>query len=120
MQLTNSQGHHTARLNRLIQMTLIIGLSLSMLFMITGTALYVLHPPAAGGPAIAAGQLLPGLAGGDPMAFMITGMIVLMVTPAFRVAVAALGYVLDGDWTFALVSLGVAAVLALSVFIGRA
>lgn len=101
MALNQSQTHHGARLNRLIQMTLVAGLSLSMLLMVTGTVLQVLHSPAA-------------------VKLMVAGMITLMVTPAVRVVVAAIGYVLDGDWTFALVSLGVVAVLAVSVLIGRA
>jgi uncharacterized membrane protein len=103
MHLTSSsrQGQHTARLNRLIQVALISGLSVSMLIMAIGTVLYFLHNTA-GGP------------------FMRIGVIVLMVTPALRVAVAALGYLLDGDRVFALVSAGVLVVLAASLVIGAA
>ena len=100
MHLTNSQGHHAARLNRLIQVTLVAGLSVSMLLMVTGAVLYMLQAPAAG-------------------TCMVAGIVALMVTPAVRVLVAALGYVLDRDWTFALISLGVIAVLTVSVLIGK-
>lgn len=104
MHLTSSSGHghHTARLNRLIQVALISGLSVSMLIMGIGTVLYFLHNTAGGAT------------------FMRIGMIVLMVTPALRVAVAALGYLLDGDRVFALVSVGVLVVLATSLVIGAA
>jgi uncharacterized membrane protein len=82
-------------------MALVAGLAVSMLLMIIGTVLQIMHSPAAG-------------------KLMVAGMITLMVTPAVRVMVAAVGYALDGDWTFALVSLGVVAVLSVSLLIGQA
>jgi uncharacterized membrane protein len=123
MQLTNAsnssgQGHHTARLNRLIQMALMSGLIVSMVLMLIGTVLYFFHNTAGGAISMDVGSLLPGMAAGNPLAFMVLGIIVLMVTPALRVAVAALGYLLDGDWVFALVSAGVVVVLTASVLIG--
>jgi uncharacterized membrane protein len=120
MHLTSSSahGHHTARLNRLIQVALISGLSVSMFFMSIGTVLYFLPQTTGGATPVTLGSVLPGLAAGNPLAYMLLGMIVLMVTPALRVAVAALGYLLDGDRRFALVSAGVLVVLAASLVIG--
>jgi isocitrate lyase len=43
---------------------------------------------------------------------------VLMITPAMRVVVAAIGYLLEGDWVYALVSFGVIVVLTASLLIG--
>lgn len=118
MQLTKPQGHHLARLNRLIQVALLSGLILSMALMLIGTLLYFSGSGSDGELAIAFGTLLTGLAAGNPLAFMVTGIVVLMITPALRVLVAALGYLLEGDWRYALVSLGVVVVLAVSVLIG--
>ncbi|HLO04486.1 MAG TPA: DUF1634 domain-containing protein [Symbiobacteriaceae bacterium] len=116
MQLTKSRDHHVARLNRLIQVALLSGLVLSMALMLIGSLLYFLGNQ--GAPAIAFGTLFADLAAGNPLAFMVSGIVVLMITPALRVLVAALGYLLEGDWRYALVSLGVVVVLAVSVLIG--
>jgi uncharacterized membrane protein len=120
MQIANASGngHQAARLNRLVQLALISGLSLSMLFMVAGAILFFLHNPGASSSALGLRAALPGIVAGNPMAYMIMGLIVLMVTPALRVCVAALGYLLDGEWGFALVSAGVVAVLVTSVLIG--
>jgi uncharacterized membrane protein len=109
----NSSGHHMARLNRLIQVSLISGLTLSMLFMIIGAVLYFIH-----GSAQATGSVLSGVAAGNPISFMLLGIIILMITPAMRVVVAAIGYLLEGDWVYALVSFGVIVVLTASLLIG--
>jgi uncharacterized membrane protein len=118
LEATKAVKHHAARLNRMIQSALLGGLLLSMALMLTGALLYFLAPQTQGATSISLQALLPGLAAGNPLAFMVMGVIVLMITPAFRVLVAAIGYILEGDWTFALVSLGVVAVLSLSVVIG--
>lgn len=116
MQLTKPQGHHLARLNRLIQVALMGGLVLSMALMLIGSLLYLRG--SGGEPTLSLATILSELGAGSPLAFMVSGIIVLMITPALRVLVAALGYLLEGDYRYALVSLGVVIVLALSVLIG--
>lgn len=102
MQAANApgHGHKAARLNRMIQLALITGLTLSMLLMAVGALLYFLHNST------------------SSIRWMQAGLIVLMITPALRVLVAALGYVLERDWRFALISSGVVAVLVVSVLVG--
>lgn len=120
MQVANSSGHghQAARLNRLVQLALISGLSLSMIFMVAGALLFFFHNTTAGTTSIGLRAVLPGIVAGNPLAYMVMGLILLMVTPALRVCVAALGFLLDGEWGFALVSAGVVAVLVASVLIG--
>jgi len=88
--------------------------------MAVGALLFFVHGNADGSTAIPMGAVLPGIVAGNPLAYMVLGLLVLMVTPALRICMAAVGYVLEGQWGFAIISAGVIAVLAVSLFIGAA
>lgn len=120
MQSTQAPAQHAHLLNRLIQWTLVSGLTLSMLLMTTGVVLYAMKPADGVATALPPRAILEGIGAGSPIAFMLLGILVLMVTPALRVAVAAVGYVLERDWLFALVSAGVMVVLLISLAVGAA
>jgi uncharacterized membrane protein len=68
------------------------------------------------GLALSTGLLLVGLVLGaaGPLRW---GIVLLMLTPVARVAVVTAGLAIEGDWTFAFVSLFVLAVLAFGIWV---
>lgn len=108
------------RLNTLVRYTLMAGLALSLLLMIMGVVLLQFQPMVDASRSMFGRQMFAQLLVLNPVAFLSLGIIVLMLTPAVRVAAAGVGYLLARDGLFAAVSLGVLAILAVSVLVGAA
>lgn len=100
--------------------TLTAGVAASLAAMAAGYALALLR----GGPLPAAATPLADLAAGlralDPGAVMSLGLLLLLATPAARVAVLVWQFARRREWLFAAVSLTVLGILAASVALGRA
>jgi uncharacterized membrane protein len=64
-------------------------------------------------------DLLPRLQEAQPLAITQLGLIVLMLTPVVRVAVSALGFALERDRVYLLITLAVLAILLLSLTLFR-
>lgn len=87
------------RFARLIRSTLLGGVALSALLLLCGSSL--------------------SAAGAGPGAFLArAGLLVLLLTPAARVAMLVYGYLRGGEYYFALASLVVLALLAISMTAG--
>ena len=103
-----------------VSLTLALGVASSLTAMAAGYLLALVR----GGPLPAAatpvGELAAGLVMGDPGAVMSLGLLLLLATPAARVAVLVWQFARRREWIFVAVSLTVLAVLAASVVIGRA
>lgn len=103
-----------------VSLTLALGVSASLAAMAAGYVLALVR----GGPLPAAatpiGELAAGLLSADPGAVMSLGLLLLLATPAARVAVLVWQFSRRREWAFAAISLTVLAVLAASVAIGRA
>jgi len=63
------------------------------------------------------GNLLPRLASLQPLAISQLGLIVLLATPVLRVATSAVGFMLEGDRLYAVITLAVLAVLLASILL---
>ena len=87
-----------SHLERLIAAVLRIGLRISLIFLVLGLVLTLIHSTPE-----AADHLLR------------VGLIILMATPVARVAVSAVSYAAERDWRFFAITLSVLAVLAISV-----
>lgn len=102
-----------------VSVTLTAGVAASLSVMAAGYVLAL----ARGGPLPAAATPLPELATGlravEPAAVMSLGLILLLATPALRVAVLVWQFARRREWLFVGVSLMVLAVLAASVLIGK-
>lgn len=102
-----------------VSLTLAGGVTASMTLMAGGFALALLR----GGPIPAQATPMSGLATGlrafDPAALMSLGLMILLATPAVRVAVLVWQFARRREWVFVAISLTVLAVLAASVAIGR-
>jgi uncharacterized membrane protein len=66
-----------------------------------------------------AGDVLHGLAAGRGRAIVALGLVILIATPILRVAISLVGFAIERDRTFALISAGVLVLLAVSFFLGK-
>jgi len=64
-------------------------------------------------------KVAEGVIAGRGQAVVALGLIVLIATPILRVAVSVVGFALQGDRTFALISTGVLFVLLISFLLGK-
>lgn len=93
----------------------------SAVFMAFGMALFI----ARGGEAAVTGkidvppfgQVLAGVLSLEPVAFMVLGIVILLLTPFMRVVGAVVSFVVKKDWRYALISLGVMTILLLGLFV---
>ncbi|MES2208781.1 MAG: DUF1634 domain-containing protein [Chloroflexota bacterium] len=69
-------------------------------------------------PALAPGRLVTDLIGLQPAGYLWVGLIVLLLTPAARVAVGAVGYARAGDRPMALIATLVLVVIVLGITLG--
>ncbi len=65
------------------------------------------------------GQLLPGLAALRPVAITQLGLVVLLATPVMRVAASVVGFALEEDRLYTIITLAVLAILLTSIFVLR-
>lgn len=89
-------------LARIIHLTLVSGLVISVAAMAAGLIM------AASGLAAAATMLMK------------TGLLALLATPVLRVVIAVIGYVVERDWLFTAISVLVLALLVISYWAGHA
>ena len=104
--------------NKFVQIALSAGVLLSFLILIWGSALFLVRP-APGEMPRSIPAILRGVAQLDPAATISLGLLVLLITPVARVIAAMIGFVLEGDRKYALISLGVLAILVLAAAAGR-
>jgi uncharacterized membrane protein len=95
-----------------------VGLAASVLLMLIGIGLALGrgHLRAA---AVPLRTVWPALRDGRPSGFLAAGVLVLVVTPFLRVLTLIVSFALDRDWRFVWVAVGVAAILALGIALGR-
>lgn len=105
--------------NAMMTRALTAGVAASLGAMAAGYALALVR----GGPLPAVATPVPELAAGlralDPGALMSLGLLLLLVTPAARVAALTWQFARRREWLFAAVSLTVLGILAASVALGR-
>jgi uncharacterized membrane protein len=110
---SDSDSRLASRLSRL----LLVGLSLAVALFVTGVVLTVVKPEVP----ISASSI-PGLPGAlatlEPGGFFDLGLLVLLATPAARVAALLVAFARRRLWFFSGASLVVLVILALSVFLG--
>lgn len=99
------------------------GVLLSAAVIALGVILFYVRYLAAGAPVNAApafpaslGQVAAGLAHGNPLAIIALGLLILLATPVFRVAVSIVAFALERDRQYVVITLIVLAILLGSFF----
>jgi uncharacterized membrane protein len=107
-----------ARIGRLLGLATLAAVALlaigSLLLLATG------HSPLDRAPSLDPGRLLADLAGLEPAGLLWLGLLLVVVTPAARVAAALVGYVGSAERGMALVSALILVVIAAGVAAGTA
>ena len=112
MRFTQEQGEHA------ISLVLRYGSLSSAVLMALGLALMLLRGSAtslAGFHRVEAAVLLAGLVRSDPAAVTELGVLLLLLTPIFRIIVAGIAFGLEREYKYVLISLGVLAVVCGSI-----
>jgi hypothetical protein len=109
----------SGRINHWVHWTLLAGLAASTLLLATGlfAALRSGQPrPETRPPSIAI--LVEHAARGDGVALLNLGVLLLILTPAGRVTVLGVGWLLQREWRFAAIAFSVLALLVFSMLTG--
>jgi len=104
--------------DRAIAVVLRYGSLISTLVMALGLGLMLLRGPAtslATYHRVRLSQLLPLVVRFDPAALTELGVLLLLLTPLFRILVAIIGFALERDLKYGLIALGVLSVVLLSI-----
>lgn len=112
------EHHEETGLNIVISRVLVIGLIVSIVLLLVGVVLTVLRPGMAVQHEVSLKGLPRALAGLEPGAYFDLGLLVLLATPAARVAALLVAYTRRRLWFFSACSLIVLIVLGLSAFLG--
>ena len=109
-----------AALERSIARLLTVGTYASIALLAIGFMLLLTAGlgPRSGGPAFDPATLVGDLAGVRPAGFLGLGLLLLVATPAARVAVALVGYARTGERAMSAVALAILVVIGLSVVLG--
>ena len=107
-----------SKLNRHISRVLTAGLLVSVALLVIGVVLTVVRPDLAAVHEASVGRIPAEIAALRPGGFFDLGLLVLLATPALRVAALLAGFVQRRMWLFSLFSLIVLGVLALSAYVG--
>ena len=110
-----------AGLERSIARLLTIGTYASVALLVAGVVLMVGHGigPLTGGPAFDLGRLVPDLAAVRPEGVIWLGLLVVVATPAARVAASFIGYARRGERTMTVVAGLILIVIAASVALAK-
>ncbi len=101
-----------------IALILRYGSKISTLIMAVGIALLLVRgmaPSLTAEKGIGAGILFQKLMRFDPLALTEFGILLLLLTPVFRIAVAVVSFALEREYKYVLISIGVLGVLLLSI-----
>ena len=116
-----------------ISVLLLVGVSLSAAFLALGLLLLLLSGPSGAfaeltpqqmltrqGPPLypyTLGDVVYGLADGQPLAIIALGELLLIATPVLRVAASVVLFVLQGDYLYVAITMGVLTLLLVSIFL---
>jgi uncharacterized membrane protein len=119
---TSSQEPGAAALERTIARLLTAGTDASIAYLVGGVALMLINgiAPLSGGPRFDFGRLVPDLVALRPEGLLWLGIVLMVATPASRVAASLVGYARRGERTMAIVAGLILVVIASSVVIASA
>jgi uncharacterized membrane protein len=109
-----------ARLRPWVSGVLRVGVIVSSVALLIGVALGAVRGTLGdfSSPPVTLGSIGPGLVQGDPAAYIVLGLLILVVTPIVRVGVSVALFAQAKDRAFTLITLAVLVILLASVFVG--
>jgi uncharacterized membrane protein len=108
-----------ARLSWAVHISLLSGLLISAGLLILGaTRILTLHESRAEQQPAGVVSILANAKAGDGVAILNLGLLILMLTPVLRVAVLAVGWLIDREWRFGVIAVCVFALLMTSLILG--
>lgn len=126
---TPNEDHLSARrdyqMDQIISYVLRGGVLLSAGLLIVGAALYAVSALRGEAPAATAtyphslGDVVAGVAHGDPLAVLALGLLVLLLTPVARVAISIFAFARERDWLYVGITTLVLLILLASFLLGR-
>lgn len=102
----------------LVAWTLNGGVLLSFALLVLGLLESLIRPAGSEKPGVY--DIPAGLIAGDPASTVTAGLVVLMLTPLIRVVVLTFEFIRERDTPFAMISIGVLLLLAISIAISFA
>lgn len=108
------------KINALVHWLLIIGLTAAAVLMVTGVLLGLVTGRGLPEAMVPLSELSAELLLFTPAAFLSLGLLTLIATPILRVAGSILGFAIERDWRYTLITLVVLAIVLLSIFLGQA
>ena len=106
-------------LNKYVRIVLVGGMNLSVSVLFTGLAMYALMPGHSD-VIISPADIPREIIGGNPVAVIDLGILLLIATPLMRVIIALAFYALDGERRMVGVSVLILFVIAIAILLGTA
>jgi uncharacterized membrane protein len=114
----DSESHHVDPLRHVVHYSLLCGVALSGLVLVIGLTLGLGQAPVEHKTPPHLAALLRQAFSGQSTAVLNLGLLILLLTPLFRVATLSLGWAIRRQWLFAAVAALVLALLLTSMFLG--
>lgn len=115
-----TEHHVMDPVEKVVHWVLLVGLLVSVAFMVVGIVLGLVRHDGLPGEVIAPQDLWGALRDADAAAFLTLGLLALIVTPFLRVAGSLVAFARERDGRYVLISAVVLTAMCLSVLLGRA
>lgn len=108
------------KINALVHWLLIVGLTAAAVLMVAGVLLGLVTGQGLPDAMVPLSNLLAELARFNPAAFISLGLLALIATPILRVAGSIVGFAIERDWRYTLITTVVLVIVILSIVLGQA
>jgi uncharacterized membrane protein len=108
------------KINALVHWLLIVGLTAAAVLMVAGVLLGLVTGQGLPDAMVPLSDLLAELARFNPAAFISLGLLALIATPILRVAGSIVGFAIERDWRYTLITTVVLVIVILSIVLGQA
>lgn len=108
----------TADIDRPISLVLFVGMMLSILCLLVGMVVLIVHPASESSKLLPIGAALKSALRLNPSGWLSLGILVLILTPVARVIMAIASFARIRDWRYVVVSIVVLGVMTTGLLLG--
>lgn len=105
--------------NRVVHYLLIIGLVVSVVFILTGLVIALANQQPVPHSMVPLGEIVSQMVRFEAAGFITLGLLVLIATPVMRVILSAVTFIVEKDWRFTGITLIVLATVLVSIILGK-